>query len=422
MPRHNDAIEVFQVDAFTAQAFSGNPAGVVPDASGLSASQMQLVAREMNLSETAFVTPGGAPGRFRVRFFTPRCEVDLCGHATIATFHLLCELGRIALQSDPAGGRALVEQVTNAGLLPVEVRARRDAGSAPGAGVGGADGGPGAPAAVDVMMTQARPARRGPLAAADEEELARLLGAGPGGLGIAGATPSGGALRPEVVNTGLPDLLVPVADPTALSRLSPHLDALAAFCCSRDIISVHAFSALEAAPGSGRATCRVTCRDFSPAVGVPEEAATGTASGALGAYLAFNRALGAAAGGAFHLTCEQGANLGRPSLISVEVTGPAGAPEVVRVGGCAVTVLRGTMAAPPRPDGPPPTWPRLAPPRSPPLQPKRTSSGPSPPLYPLPPPHRPRCYVHVMKSRRIHSQPRRKRKLARRWAVPVAGA
>jgi trans-2,3-dihydro-3-hydroxyanthranilate isomerase len=344
MPRPKDAIEIFQVDAFTTQAFCGNPAGVVPDASGLSESQMQLVAREMNLSETAFVTPGGAPGRFRVRFFTPRCEVDLCGHATIATFHLLCELGRIPLAGGPAGGRALVEQVTNAGLLPVEVRARRDASSAPGAGVGSADGGPGA---VDVMMTQARPSRRGPLAAADEDELARLLGAGPGGLGIAGATPGGGALRPEVVNTGLPDLLVPVADPAALSRLSPHLEALAAFCRAREIISVHAFSALEAAPGSGRVTCRVTCRDFSPAVGVPEEAATGTASGALGAYLAFNRALGAAAGGVFHLTCEQGANLGRPSLISVEVSGPAGAPEVVRVGGCAVTVLRGTMTLPP---------------------------------------------------------------------------
>jgi len=343
MPRHNDAIEVFQVDAFTAQAFCGNPAGVVPDAAGLSASQMQLVAREMNLSETAFVTPGGAPGRFRVRFFTPRCEVDLCGHATIATFHLLCELGRIPLAGGPAGGRALVEQVTNAGLLPVEVHLRRETGVGREAGAGREAAAGRAPAAVDVMMTQARPARRGPLAAADEEELARLLGAGPGGLGIAGATPGGGALRPEVVNTGLPDLLVPVADPTALSRLSPHLDALAAFCCSRDIISVHAFSALEAAPGSGRATCR----DFSPAVGVPEEAATGTASGALGAYLAFNRAFGAAAGGAFHLTCEQGANLGRPSLISVEVTGPAGAPEVVRVGGCAVTVLRGTMTLPP---------------------------------------------------------------------------
>lgn len=85
----------YQVDAFTSEAYSGNAAGVVIDAKGLSSSQMQLIAREMKLSETAFVLPGGFDYDFELRFFTPSEEVNLCGHATIATFNLLKELGMI---------------------------------------------------------------------------------------------------------------------------------------------------------------------------------------------------------------------------------------------------------------------------------------------------------------------------------------
>lgn len=88
-------VSIYQVDAFTGKPFAGNPAGVVPEAEGLVGEELQLIAREMNLSETAFVTRSQDAGAdFDVRFFTPVTEVDLCGHATIATFHLLAELGR----------------------------------------------------------------------------------------------------------------------------------------------------------------------------------------------------------------------------------------------------------------------------------------------------------------------------------------
>ncbi len=87
-------INIFQVDAFTDKSFRGNPAGVVPDARLLTAEQMQKIANEMNLSETAFVIPVNDE-LFQVRFFTPICEVDLCGHATIATFFLLAKKGYI---------------------------------------------------------------------------------------------------------------------------------------------------------------------------------------------------------------------------------------------------------------------------------------------------------------------------------------
>ena len=76
---------VYVTDAFTSKPFSGNAAGVVTNADGLSDIQMQCIARELNLSETAFILqPDGGDHDVRIRFFTPTREVPVCGHATIA--------------------------------------------------------------------------------------------------------------------------------------------------------------------------------------------------------------------------------------------------------------------------------------------------------------------------------------------------
>ena len=107
-------IRIKQVDAFTGIHFGGNPAGVVTDAAGLSDELKQKIAREMNLSETAFVSPSKAAD-FKVQFFTPRFEVDLCGHATIGTFSALHKEGK--LPSD----KNIFYQETKAGILPVEL-------------------------------------------------------------------------------------------------------------------------------------------------------------------------------------------------------------------------------------------------------------------------------------------------------------
>lgn len=80
------------VDAFTQEAFRGNPAAVCLPGLEPTSSWMQSVAAELNLSETAFAIPLG-PGRWRLRWFTPKAEVDLCGHATLATAHALWEAG-----------------------------------------------------------------------------------------------------------------------------------------------------------------------------------------------------------------------------------------------------------------------------------------------------------------------------------------
>jgi len=312
-------LSVYRVDAFTERPFGGNPAGVAPDASGLSDEEMQKVAREMNLSETAFVTGRGTEDAFDVRFFTPEAEVDLCGHATVATFHLLWELGEIGLD----GAAATVAQRTKAGLLEVELRRRESASPL-------------------VFMEHAKPKRLGSLDSGEAAELASLLGADGDDLGTARSAPADAAVEAveapiEIWYTGLADLIVPVASRGALDSLSPDSAGLAAFCRERGIISVHAFTF-----DVGEEPVDAICRDFSPAVGVPEDPVTGTASGALGAYLAANGLIGPGSD-TVGLSLGQGHAVGRPGTVEVEVEVRDGMPARVRVGGAAVTVVEGEM-------------------------------------------------------------------------------
>lgn len=325
MPRE---LEIYQVDAFTDALFGGNPAGVVPCGSGLSAELMQKIAREMNLSETAFVfdARGNGSADFEVRFFTPQEEVDLCGHATIATFWLLAELGVVSpctprSATQPAPEEVRVTQKTRAGILPVDI-------------LFGCEGKP-----ARVMMSQNLPTVVYSPPDPEIRWLETALGAPEGSLTGFEAS------RPQVVSTGLPDLIVPVTSREALLSMRPDMGALSGYCREKEIISVHCVSFETIEPGA-----TVHCRDFAPAVGIQEEAATGTASGATGAYLVIN-GLVEMAGPVTRIVCEQGHTMKRPSIIHVEI----GTVEVgtarktvssVRVGGSAAPVLKGRMFLP----------------------------------------------------------------------------
>jgi len=297
---------ILQIDAFTHEVFGGNPAGVVPEAEGLSRDRMQLIAREMNVSETAFVACGTDDQHFNVRFFTPTHEVDLCGHATIAAFWLLASEGRISPQVDPV----TVYQETAAGCLAVDVYFR---GEDPDL----------------VMMSQVPP--RIISKPGWDDELETLLG-----FKLDGRYDD--LPRPQVISTGLPDLIVPFPDRDVLWSLSPDYRALAEYCRERSIISVHCFT-----DDTLTEDALVHCRDFSPAVGVPEEAATGTASGATAAYLGFNGMLCSTGGSTARLSLEQGYILDRPSTIYAEVDFENGLPTDVRVGGQARVVIDGFL-------------------------------------------------------------------------------
>ncbi|HTS00715.1 MAG TPA: PhzF family phenazine biosynthesis isomerase, partial [Bacteroidota bacterium] len=117
-------ISVKQVDAFTETPLTGNPAGVVVKADGLTDRQMQMVAREMSVPETAFILPPTMPGAdLRIRWFSPTVEVPLCGHATIASFHALAESNMCGMENPGAYSFNLE---TRSGILPVEVTKTRD--------------------------------------------------------------------------------------------------------------------------------------------------------------------------------------------------------------------------------------------------------------------------------------------------------
>ncbi|MFW6003095.1 MAG: PhzF family phenazine biosynthesis protein [Halanaeroarchaeum sp.] len=295
------------VDAFTDEPYAGNPAGVVPNAAGLDDAQMQAIASELGASETAFVHPSARADR-RLRYFTPTREVDLCGHATIASLVHLAESGDLA-------GESTVE--TNVGVLDVAVE---DDGTA--------------------WMTQSQPTvRRVDL---DTDEVASALG-----LRAEAIEAVRDDLPLAVTSTGLPFLVVPVDYLEELGRAAPDDAAVDAVAERVDAIGIYAFTfdTLESAS-------TVHGRAFVPGAGVSEDPVTGTASGATGAYL---RHVGAFDGGGSapgtsdvsvadgmpeELRFEQGDFVDRPGRVRVRVA------ETVRVGGTATTVVDGDLAVP----------------------------------------------------------------------------
>lgn len=280
-------MKYFIVDAFTSEPFGGNPAGVVMLEQGHdfpADTLMQQVGAEFRYSETAFVRRDGER-EFTVRYFTPCSEVDLCGHATIATFSTLCQTGMV-----PRGTVCLNH--TLAGDL--EVRVDRQ-----------------------VMMQMAAP--RVIPAAIDTGQLHRIMA----GDSTAFTT----RLPVEIVSTGLPDIIMPIDSVEALHLMRPDMDALAALSSQLNVTGVHAF-----ALGNDGYTAHV--RNFGPLYGVPEESATGTANAALTHYLLRHGIITADA----HNSFLQGEVMQRPSVVATSIINGT-----IYVGGEACIIAHGTL-------------------------------------------------------------------------------
>ena len=245
------------VDVFTDRAFAGNPLAVVLDADDLSTSQMQQLAREFNLSETAFPTRPPEGATYGLRIFTPAAELPFAGHPSVGAAWLLHRLGRI-----DAGPNV---QACGAGLLPVDV-------TADGVTLTG-----GAPSVSD-------PVDPGPLLAA--------LGLGPEDLE---------GLPPRWAGTGIEFAYVQVR-PEALSRVTPDLKAIAAL--GRTGIALFAWDGAVA-----------RSRVFPAGAGILEDPATGSAALGLGVHLAASGVTVSA------YTVEQGHEMGRPSTLRCTVDG-----------------------------------------------------------------------------------------------------
>ncbi|MFB6168139.1 MAG: PhzF family phenazine biosynthesis protein [Haloferacaceae archaeon] len=291
------------VDAFADEPLAGNAAGVVPDADGLTDGQMRAIARELGASETAFVRSSESADR-RLRFFSPSAEVDLCGHATVATHAHLHREGAVA------AGTHAVE--TNAGVFDVEVE---EGGVAWLAGA--------APEVTEVD--------------ADLDRVGEALGVDPAALRDVGAD-----LPAAVASTGLPYLVVPVNFLEHLSGADPDDAAVAALAEAHDAAGVYAFT-FDAVDREST----LHGRAFVPSLGISEDPVTGTASGAVAAYC---RAVGAFDDDVpDEIRCEQGHFLDRPGAVRVRFEADGDA-ETVWVGGRAPTALDGQLTVPPDED------------------------------------------------------------------------
>jgi PhzF family phenazine biosynthesis protein len=228
--------EVYEVHAFTANGENGQPAGVVVDADDLDVAQMETITREAGFTETAFVSTS-ASETYRVRFFSTENELDLCGHATIATWSLLLEKGLVLPGKHT--------QETGAGPLGIEML---DNGL--------------------VFMQQADPIFSEKFGT---QEVASLLGLD--------ATDIRQDLPSQIVYTGIRDLFVPVVSKDVLPTVDADLERIIEFSRQHDISAVHVFSIYEAGESI------VSARNFAPIDGIDEEAATGTSNGGLLCYL-----------------------------------------------------------------------------------------------------------------------------------------
>lgn len=295
-------IDIYQVDAFTDKPFCGNPAGVVPNAEGLTETEMQNIAREMALSETAFVFEGiEGEYDFEVRFFTPTDEVDLCGHATIATFYLLGKINRILNDGD----LLKIKQKTKAGILDVEIEFK--------------DGEP-----VNILMNQSEPEHLWTLKMEDNIHTVASLEVEDFFL-------NDQLNVPKVYSTGLPDIIMPIKDLETLKRMRPHMDLLAEYSKNNEMAGLHAFTIENG---------EIFVRNFAPAYGIDEESATGTANGALIAYLYDHGYFKGNTKG--EIIVHQGDFMGRPSKICAKITEENNVKKV-QVGGIATVVLKGKL-------------------------------------------------------------------------------
>ena len=276
-------MKYFIVDAFTDRPFGGNPAGVVLlDSDAFPKDELMLqIAAELRYSETAFVKRHSAQ-EFTIRYFTPKAEVELCGHATIASFFLLDQKGL-------ASGQCLCH--TKAGDLHIETGEK-------------------------VMMQMAKP--RIVATVAETEEIYQALG-------MKDYRPT---MPVQIVYAGLPDLMIPLSDVATLQALQPDMQAISDITKKYEAVSFHVF-----AFDNDGYTAHV--RDFAPLYDIPEESATGTANASLTYYLQQYGCFGSEAECAFI----QGEAMGRPSVVATRIQSDGN----VFVGGTAAMVAEGML-------------------------------------------------------------------------------
>lgn len=329
-----------QLDVFTEEPFAGNSLAVFPEAAGLTDELMMKIAREMNLSETVFVLKpnskqqtanskqpeqaesvdkdpqaeaAGPAVLRRLRIFTPAREIPFAGHPIVGTWNALAREGVVPLPEDGNGWTRIYHEV-GIGVLPVDIEFK--------------DGAP-----VQVVMTQGKFEIKAEIDEAHEQsELARALGL---------TTEEFDETLPiQVISTGLSFLAVPIRSLADIGRCRVNAALLTETYQRAGATGCQVFTRETIEIGEARAHVRM----FAPGDNIAEDPATGSAAGALGAYLVYHGASNAETiDGRVKFVLEQGDFIHRPSRINLDVKGRAGTIEEVRVGGPSVVVAHGEV-------------------------------------------------------------------------------
>lgn len=278
-------VKVNRLRAFAKTSNGGNPAGIVIAAEQITEEYMQKIAYKIGLSETAFIQKSNIAD-YKVQFFTPNKEVDLCGHATIAAFYLLANNGEIQSKE--------YTQETKAGVLKVKCMKDKS-----------------------IFMNQMTPEFYELL---DKKDIAETLNISES-LIIK-------ELPIQVVSTGLRDIFIPINSLEALYKIKPDFNKIAKLSEKTNTTGYHLFS-LET---ENEATAN--CRNFAPLYDIPEEAATGTSNGALSCYLYKYGIVNK--NSSKNLIFEQGYSMGKPSEILASLEVSDGEIKEVKVGGTAL--------------------------------------------------------------------------------------
>lgn len=308
MAAERRSLKFHQADVFTDEPFGGNPVAVLPDAQGLADEELQQIAREMNLSETVFVfQPTDPKASAKVRIFTPTREIPFAGHPILGTFYILGKLKRLPF-TEPITS---LFYECNIGVFPIELHVHKGQ-------------------ILRVVMTQPKPEFLGKVDSPDSAlEIAKALGMDKRAIVDA-------KFPIEVVSTGLPVIIVPVRTLTAVRSIVPNPTAITEFCRRHGANGIMVFTTVTVDEFS-----TVHTRMFASPIGILEDPATGSASGALGAYLVHNGVVEVAI--TTEIIAEQGYEMDRPSRIIIQVESDDDIIQEVKVGGEVVMVIEGTI-------------------------------------------------------------------------------
>ncbi len=293
---------VYQIDSFTKEKFKGNPAGVVINADGLSDRQMQLIAREMKNSETAFLfSPDNGDCDGVIRYFTPETEVPTCGHATIGAMY--------AKAIEDNLDSCILRYRTKIGVLPFEIR--KEHGD------------------YQVMMTQGKFELSPVIDTITSKKIMAALQLETSDLDE--------KCPIQIASTGHSKVMIGIRDRKKLNSLNPDFYVLAALS---KIINCNGYFVFTF--DSDTREILTHGRMFAPAIGINEDPVTGNANGPLGGYLIQNKIV-AYADNHFEFYCQQGEKMDRPGVIHVKVKIDNGIPVLIQIKGDAVVIFRTEM-------------------------------------------------------------------------------